>query len=668
MIWIALLLGLAGTARAAGDDAQACLTCHPAPGLRQRLSARGAPMNPTEELTRFFGSAHSGFSCQTCHPGTTVGPHGSKPETTGCLDCHRMPLPGRSSFGAELVDQLHTRKSQNSPQCVSCHGKHGVARRDDPAASIYWRRVPDLCTYCHASAVAPAGIPQVEYPKSIHSRVIHQAGEERRAVVCTDCHSVHAPPGTPGMSIPAKRGAMPQTCGRCHREQAKLYLASAHGMALARGVQGAPVCTDCHTEHAILPPWDPRSSVSPQGIIKTCSKCHGNADFVRLHGLPRQVVPAYLNSYHGKANRYGDVRVANCASCHTAHSMLPAKDPRSSVNPANLPKTCGRCHAGAGTTFRIGRVHVMPSVTHDRILFWLRTLYQVFVGFTILSFFGYIALDTLTHRRLTAAGVEAELEERISALPAPPQSALLRMVRAERIQHVALLASFAVLALTGFALLFPNSMFSRVVVYLCGGMQGRALVHRVAAVGLIGSTLGHFAWVFTTSRGRETFRRLLPGLTDVREVWQTALLFLGLSTQRPCFYRYSFLEKFEYWALMWGTVVMSVTGVLLVVMDWSLAHMPKFILDVADIIHTWEAILAVVAIAVWHLYHVLWKPGVFPGNRSWLQGEMTVEQYVREHPLDYAEAMGWIPPQTGLLTRRRGGSASGGDDKEETSE
>lgn len=234
------------------------------------------------------------------------------------------------------------------------------------------------------------------------------------------------------------------------------------------------------------------------------------------------------------------------------------------------------------------------------------------------------------------------MEHQLQHLPRPPQSALRRLFPIELLQHWVLLLSFVILAITGLALLIPDTFAGRLVISLCGGMSGRAIVHRVAAGFLVANTLFQAIWLVTTRRGRENLARIAPGPGDIRDLFQTIGLFLGFTRHRPSFGRYGFPEKFEFWALIWGTVVMSLTGIILALVGWSLGVFPKWVVDIAQIIHRWEAILAVGAIAIWHIYHVVWKPGVYPGNRAWLTGEIDFKQYVMEHPLDYAEAMGWL--------------------------
>jgi hypothetical protein len=119
----------------------------------------------------------------------------------------------------------------------------------------------------------------------------------------------------------------------------------------------------------------------------------------RRYGLPANRLASYAGSYHGLAHRLGEVTVANCASCHGAHAILPSTDPRSSIYPANIPKTCGKCHPRASANFAKGHVHLWPSPRNDRAVFWVRTAYQAFVFGLVAVFCLYIALDLVTRGR-----------------------------------------------------------------------------------------------------------------------------------------------------------------------------------------------------------------------------------------------------------------------------
>ena len=200
-----------------------------------------------------------------------------------------------------------------------------------------------------------------------------------------------------------------------------------------------------------------------------------------------------------------------------------------------------------------------------------------------------------------------------------------------RIQHAALLTSFFLLVLTGFALKFPDSWFASMLTL---GEHMRGLLHRIAAVVLIAVSLYHVFDILITRAGRQLARDLFPTLDDVRGAWQNLSYYLGLTSQKPEFARFNYAEKAEYWALVWGMFVMAGTGIML----WAKVivgnHLPRWWLDVATAIHFYEAILATLAIVVWHFYQVFFDPDVYPMNWAWWDGKMTLHHYREEHGLD----------------------------------
>jgi hypothetical protein len=145
------------------------------------------------------------------------------------------------------------------------------------------------------------------------------------------------------------RSNVSSTCGSCHTEIAEQFDHSIHGLAVVAGVLDSPVCTDCHGEHRILAVGAEGSPVSATNIpIRVCGPCHSDLRLGEKYGLPADQVPSYEESFHGLAARGGVQQVANCASCHGVHYILPSSDPDSYIHPDNLASTCGKCHAGAG--------------------------------------------------------------------------------------------------------------------------------------------------------------------------------------------------------------------------------------------------------------------------------------------------------------------------------
>jgi cytochrome b subunit of formate dehydrogenase len=225
------------------------------------------------------------------------------------------------------------------------------------------------------------------------------------------------------------------------------------------------------------------------------------------------------------------------------------------------------------------------------------------------------------------------------------QHFVTRMALRFRWQHATLLTSFFVLVLTGFALKFPDSWFA---IMLAMSEHLRRVLHRIAAVVLIGVSLYHLFDSVLSREGRKLVRDLFPTLDDVRGAWQNLCYYLGLSTRKPEFPRFNYAEKAEYWALVWGMIVMAVTGVMLWAKVLVGNHLPRWWLDIATAIHFYEAVLATLAIVVWHFYQVFLDPDVYPMNWAWWDGKMPTHHYREEHGLDHAA----LAPTTHTSTLR----------------
>jgi cytochrome b subunit of formate dehydrogenase len=194
--------------------------------------------------------------------------------------------------------------------------------------------------------------------------------------------------------------------------------------------------------------------------------------------------------------------------------------------------------------------------------------------------------------------------------------------------------SFITLAYTGFALKFPNEWWFAPLSWAGAEETTRRLIHRIAAVAMVGICLFHIVYLISTARGRGQLKAMLPRLQDVRDFKQMVRYYLGASHQSPAFARFSYAEKVEYWALVWGSVVMTVTGFALWFDNISLQFMPKWMLDAATVVHYYEAWLATLAIIIWHFYFVIFNPRVYPMSLVWLTGRMSEEEMAHEHPLE----------------------------------
>jgi formate dehydrogenase gamma subunit len=666
-----------GAARA-DEASEACMTCHSNPELARESG--GTLFVDTKLIAR---SAHAKLSCVRCHADARTIPHESRLAEVRCVTCHapvaralEKSVHGRATGGGDRACAgchagrgphdvraapkdfagcvtCHPRESgefavsvhgvaiengdSEAATCWSCHGApHAVQSRADAGSPTSRERLAATCAGCHADRELMVRrkitIPEATalYEQSVHGR-----SQNRSAATCNDCHESHRlkPATDPTSSI--NRGNIARTCGRCHGEQARAYQASIHGTALERGVLRAPTCTDCHGEHKIRGPRDADSPVTASSVTRTCAHCHEAQGIRETYGLPAGRLGTYQDSFHGLAARGGSPAVANCASCHGEHDVLPSSDPRSAIHPGKLPATCGKCHPGAGEKFALGPVHV-AAVSDDRLLTGVRWLYLLLIVGTIGGMMVHNGLDYVSKLRRHLGRQWGRVEEQGHALGAGVERWFERMTPFERIQHALLAVSFFVLVYTGFALKFPEAWPFAWLARLEHGYAWRSLVHRVAAVIMVASALLHVVYL-VTRRGRSTVVALLPRPQDLLDVWGNLLYMLGRRDQPPAFRRFGYIEKAEYWALIWGTVVMTVTGVVLWFENQSLQVLSKRMLDLATLVHYYEAWLAFLAIMVWHVYQNVFNPDVYPMNWAWLHGRISDEQLRHEHRGEWEE-------------------------------
>ncbi|HET9408090.1 MAG TPA: cytochrome b/b6 domain-containing protein [Candidatus Sulfotelmatobacter sp.] len=604
----------------AKPTAEDCLACHGDSTLSHRINGKTVSLYVDQQ--KFKVSIHGGmFTCVDCHTDIKTPAHETTPAKVICATCHadEQAAYDRSFHAKAVQDGNH-----NAATCVDCHGSpHELLPAGDPKSRVNHANIAATCGSCHAQKFVMEDGGQgaqmvASYEQSVHGHAV-AAGSEK-AAVCTDCHGAHEILDAKDSKSPIFKFNVPQTCGKCHDGIAAQFKQSIHGQAIANGNWQAPVCTDCHGIHSIKSHIDPNSPVAAQNLAQvTCARCHEGVRLSQEFGIEGRRATTYLASYHGLAARLGSQVVANCASCHGVHNILPSSDPRSTINHANLAKTCGQCHPGVTEKFVAAKVHVDAPLSADvgsKAVRWVRKFYLAMI-FAVIG-------GMLLHNFIVWRFKAVQLRKR-------QQATVTRMEFRFRWQHATLLISFFVLVLTGFALKFPDSWFASM---LSLGEHMRRLLHRIAAVILIAVSFYHFLDVLITGKGRRLLGDLLPTLDDVRGARENILYHLGLSSRKPTFARFNYAEKAEYWALVWGMFVMAGTGIML----WAKVsvgnHLPRWWLDVATAIHYYEAVLATLAIVVWHFYQVFLDPDVYPMNWAWWDGKMPLHHYREEHGLD----------------------------------
>jgi len=226
-----------------------------------------------------------------------------------------------------------------------------------------------------------------------------------------------------------------------------------------------------------------------------------------------------------------------------------------------------------------------------------------------------------------------------------------RFNRNFRFQHMVMFSSVILLIVTGMPLKFPGFVLSRLVINFWGGIQNSTLVHRIGAGMLIYFMLHHLVYTILSRDGRRDFVLLLPGLQDAKDIVHNIRHFLGKHPDKPRFGRFSYIEKFDYWAVYWGCIIMIGSGLFLWFENQVMRFLPKYVTDIAHEMHSDEALLATLAIVIWHFYNVHFNPDRFPGTLLWWHGQLTEHEMKEEHPLEYEE----------IMARRARESAEGGN-------
>jgi cytochrome b subunit of formate dehydrogenase len=214
-----------------------------------------------------------------------------------------------------------------------------------------------------------------------------------------------------------------------------------------------------------------------------------------------------------------------------------------------------------------------------------------------------------------------------------------RFNRNFRFQHMVMFSSVILLIITGMPIKFPNFILSRFVINLWGGITNSTIVHRIGALMLVYFMVHHMLYSILSREGRRDFVLLIPMPKDLRDAVQNIRYFLGKVKEKPRFGRFSYIEKFDYWAVYWGCIIMIGSGAFLWGESIALKYFPKFVLDIAHEMHSDEALLATLAIVIWHFYNVHFNPERFPGTLMWWHGQISEHEIKEEHPLEYEELM-----------------------------
>lgn len=365
-----------------------CLDCH------QQNPPKGMEVAAEFNSDELAVSVHSDLLCTDCHNIDPAKKH-AKELDVDCGSCHP---DAKKQYDESPHLKGRTENISNVPDCVTCHGGHETLNHLDPKSKTHHRNLAEICMSCHADESLSQEIRELpkatmikSYKNSVHGIALEKGIEN--APTCTDCHGSHSSKASDNPDSPIYKTHIAETCGKCHTEIAEHYSNSVHGEMLSKGVLESPTCTNCHGEHNIKQHLDPESTVFATNIVKTCSECHTSEIMTAKFGLKADRIETFKESFHGVANEFGETNTANCASCHGVHDIYRQDNPKSWINKNNISSTCGKCHDDLPEDFVQESVHKSPKDKESGGEYYVRNFYYWFITIIILGFIIYRVLE-----------------------------------------------------------------------------------------------------------------------------------------------------------------------------------------------------------------------------------------------------------------------------------
>jgi cytochrome b subunit of formate dehydrogenase len=395
---------------------------------------------------------------------------------------------------------------------------------------------------------------------------------------------------------------------------------SSHGQAFSKGNENAPTCTSCHTAVSHLQaPLSLRDF--NMRMIDNCSGCHAGQ------------APSYRDTFHGQATGLDYKLAATCADCHTPHKNLPASDPLSSVHRDNLVQTCSACHTNVNANFVMYSPHPEPNDPEKSALVYYVTHFMEWLLIGVFSFFGIHTILWLQR------SIVAYISEKHERSPDDDQY-VVRFAKVHRFTHLLIVVSFILLAATGLPLMYYYTSWGRALEQLGGGLEVTRVIHRVCAVITLIYALIHIAYVFRKAVLERKYSILygpdsmVPRIQDVFDLFKMFRWFLYLGP-RPKLDRWTYWEKFDYFAVFWGVPVIGISGLMLWFPTLVTEYLPGVVLNLAMIVHGEEALLATAFIFAFHFFHNHLRPENFPMDTVIFTGKMTLSRFKEERSLEY---------------------------------
>jgi cytochrome b subunit of formate dehydrogenase len=642
------LLLLTGLARAAEAIPNAdCLVCHEDKTLT-KTNANGTVKLLFVDVARLARSVHQSNACVNCHADLTAqhpddNVPAKPPVCVGCHDVQPKHEAAARKYATSIHGVSHTLGASGAANCWDCHGAHDILPVTNPASPVFKLNLPQTCAKCHSNPGLtkeyemkyPAAAAQ--YMDSIHGQALLKMGLVV-APSCGDCHGVHDIKRDVDRDSPINHANVAKTCGQCHLGIEQTYNQSIHGQLLAKGDPRGPVCTDCHTAHQIE---NPEGSNFKALSDQRCGQCHQDR------------LAHYRETYHGKAMALGRPNaapaVAACYDCHGDHDVLPPGNPRSHLSRTNILATCQKCHHGATLGFTQYDPHADPLDGKHYPL--LHVVFMAMTGLLIgvFSFFGLHTLVWLVRAvYLYLHDSKKFREAKIQTLG--DDEWFTRFLPFERFLHFLVVTSFLLLVITGMPLKFYYTNWARAIFDLIGGPETARTLHRFAALvtflyfGLHVASLVGRSW-----KGRKSLRDPASGKFNLQRFWNVVFgpdsmmptwqdgrdfvahnkWFFGRGP-KPQFGRWTYWEKFDYFAVFWGVAIIGASGLIMWFPTFFTRCLPGWIINIALIVHSDEALLAAGFIFSIHFFNTHFRIEKFPMDTVIFSGRVSKTEMLHE--------------------------------------
>jgi cytochrome b subunit of formate dehydrogenase len=402
-----------------------------------------------------------------------------------------------------------------------------------------------------------------------------------------------------------------------------------HGQeVLQEGNPKAAICSDCHTTHDVQ---DVSLDKTRLLITKNCGNCHETE------------LQSYMGTYHGQVNTLGFTYTAKCFDCHGFHTIKRVNDPTSSVYPANRLQTCQKCHLDATAGFVKFQPHANDKNFARYPYTWLASKFMLLLLGGVFTFFWTHSALWYFRELRDHQQQKSRPHVRTEALNGgngEPVVYYRRWPAIWRIAHLCFAICVIMLVLTGMTLLFADTTWAPIISHVFGGPRVTGNVHRFFAASFVGIFCWHIAYIFLRiGRNWKTFRwfgpdSMIPNLSDLNDAIGMFKWFFGLAP-KPQLDRWTYWEKFDYWAPFWGVAIIGGSGAMLWMKGLTATYLPGWVFNLATIFHGEEAVLAAGFLFTVHFFNNHWRPDKFPLDILMFTGKMPLEEFKREHLIEY---------------------------------